>query len=163
MARTRLNPRLVKINRSYTIEEVARVLRLSREAVRRWVRSGQLQPIDSRRPILLAGATLQAFLTQRRAAAKTPTPPGHIYCLKCREPRPPALAMADFTPPPGRGAGNLRALCATCGTVMNRRARWEAVPLILPGVEVRVVEREGRIAERPTPSVNVAFKEHESA
>lgn len=159
MARTRLNPRLVKLNRTHTIEEISRLYGLNRESVRRWVRSGELVPIDEGRPILIAGATLREFLTTRRAAKKQPTPPGRLYCFGCRAPQTPALGMADFQPAQAQGTGNLRAICAVCGSIMNRRAQWAAVPSILPDVEVRVVGRERRIAERPSPSLNVAFKE----
>lgn len=159
MARTRLNPRLAKLNRTYTTEEVARLYGLHRETARRWVRDGALRAIDDRRPTLIHGATLRAFLAQRRETAKRPTPPGFMHCFGCRSARRPALAMADFHPPRGRGAGNLRALCEACSAIMNRRARWDAVSVILPDVEVRVMEGEGRIAESPTPSPNVAFEE----
>lgn len=162
MARTRLNPRLAKLNRTYTTEEVARLYGLHRETPRRWVRDGALRAIDDRRPTLIHGATLRAFVAQRREAAKRPTPPGFMHCFGCRCSRRPALAMADFKPPRGRGAGNLRALCEACGVVMNRSARWDAVPAILPGVEVRVLEGQGRIAERPTPAATVAFNEDAS-
>ena len=155
MARTRLNPMLSKINRSYTVEEVARIYGLNRETVRRWLRDGGLCAIDDRRPALIQGAALRAFLAARRQAAKRPTPTGMLHCFGCRAGRPPALGMADYLPPEGGGPGNLRALCEACGTIMNRRARWAVVPAILPGIEVRVVERAGRIAERPTPPVNV--------
>jgi len=141
VARTRLNPMLSKINRSYTVEEVARTYGLNRETVRRWLRDGGLPTIDHRRPVLIHGAALRAFLTARRQAAKRPTPPGMLHCFGCRAGRPPALGMADYLQPDGAGPGNLRALCEVCGTVMNRRARWAAVPAILPGIEVRVVER----------------------
>lgn len=144
MARTRLNPRLAKLNRTYSIEEVGRLYGIHRETVRRWVRTDELSPIDDRRPILIDGGTLRSFLGRRREAAKRPTPAGNLHCFRCRGARPPALGMADFQTPRGRGAGNLRALCDACGAIMNRRAKWEAVPSILPGVEVRVMEGVGR-------------------
>lgn len=163
MARTRLNPCLAKLNRTYTTEEAARLYGLHRETARRWVRDGALRAIDDRRPTLIQGATLRAFLAQRREAAKRPTPPGFMHCFGCRCARRPALGMADFNPPRGRGAGNLRALCEACGAIMNRRARWDAVPAILPNVEVRVMEAERRIAESTSPSPNVAFSEDAKA
>lgn len=158
MARTRLNPQLAKLSWSYTVDEVARLYDVDRVTVRRWLKVHGLRAIDNRRPTLIHGATLRAFLAARREAARHPTPAGHLYCFRCRDARAPALAMVDFEPPRGRGAGNLRAICDSCGTVMNRRARWEAVPSILPGIEVRVVEREGRIAERPTPCATVTLR-----
>lgn len=158
MSRIRLNPRLAKVNRTYTVEEVARLYGLHRVTVRRWLKTRELRAIDNRRPVLIHGTALRTFLSRRRGAGRRPTPPGHIYCFSCRQHRRPALGMADFHPPVGRGAGNLRALCEACETVMNRRARWDAIPEIMPGVEVRVVERAERIAERSTAPLNVTSK-----
>lgn len=99
MARTRLNPRLAKLNRTYSVEEVARLYGIHRETVRRWLRGSGLSPIDDRRPTLIDGATLRAFLTERREAAKRPTPVGNLHCFRCRGARAPALGIADFQPP----------------------------------------------------------------
>jgi hypothetical protein len=161
LARTRLNPRLAKLNRTYAVHEVAELYGLHPATVRRWLKRGDLMAIDDRRPALVHGAILRAFVADRRAHAKHPTPPGMLHCFGCREGRAPALGMADFEPPKGSGAGNLRALCEACGAVMNRRTRWEAVPAVLPGVEVRVVERERRIVACAEPSASVTLKKDE--
>jgi Helix-turn-helix domain len=55
------NPRLVKIHRSYAVEEVARILRKHKNTVRAWIKQG-LQPIDGRRPTLVHGLELVRFL-----------------------------------------------------------------------------------------------------
>ena len=157
MARTRLNPNLAKLNRTYDVPEVGRLFGLHANTVRRWITLGDLCAIDDRRPILVHGAVLRAFLTARRAAAKRPTPAGMLYCFGCRDSRPPALGMADFILPIGAGAGNLRALCGTCGAIMNRRALRQALPMILPDIELRIVEAAPRIAERPSPRLNGAL------
>jgi transposase-like protein len=138
MARTRLNPRRTKQRQTYTVEEVARLYAVHRNTVRSWIKVGGLTPLDGKRPILVMGATLRGFLEVRRAKAKRPCPPGHLYCFGCCAPRAPALGMADFVPQP-KGAGKLTAVCATCGTLMHRRARQEALALILPDVPVRIV------------------------
>ena len=161
MPRTRLNPNLAKLNRTYDVPEVGRLYGLHSNTVRRWITVGGLQAVDNRRPILVDGAVLRAFLTARRAATKRPTPAGMLHCFGCRDSRAPALGMADFILPVGGGAGNLRALCDTCGAIMNRRARREALPVILPDIEVRIVQAAPRIAERPSPCLNGAFKKDE--
>ncbi len=161
MARTRLNPRLAKLNRTYAVDEVGRLYGIHNNTVRRWITKGGLQAIDDRRPTLVHGTVLRAFLTARRAAAKRPTPPGMLHCVGCRDSRAPALGMADFVPSNGGGVGNLRALCGVCGGVMNRRARRDALPLILPDIEVRVVEAALRIEQCPFPCLNSAFEKDE--
>jgi excisionase family DNA binding protein len=154
MAHTRLNPRRAKLHRSYTVEETARLFGVHRNTVRAWLKNG-LPSTDSNRPLLIKGEALRTFLEARRAAAKRPCPPGTLYCLKCREPRPPALGMVDFLARRAR-AGNLRALCATCGTAMHRRARCSAIGTIMPGLEVLIVEAPPRITECQSPSPNCA-------
>lgn len=155
MSRTRLNPCLAKIHRSYTAEEIARLYGLHPNTVRSWLRAGGLVAIDGGRPVLVQGKVLRAFLEGRRTAAKRPCPTGTLYCFKCREPRAPALGMADFIASDA-GSGNLRALCEVCGSTMHRRARFEAVAVVLPGTEVRFVEATPRIAEWSAPSLKCA-------
>ena len=153
MARTRLNPRRAKQHHTYTVEEVARLFGLHRNTVRSWIKNGGLTPLDGRRPILVMGATLREFLEVRRAKAKRTCPPGHLYCFSCRVPRAPAMGMVDFVHQ-AKGAGKLTALCASCGTVMHQRARQEALPLILPGVPVRVAKAVPRLAGTNSPCAN---------
>src|SRR5690242_16476386 len=74
MSRRRPNPRLVKIHRSYTVEEVARTLGTHKNTVRAWIRQG-LPTIDRQRPALVHGLDLVRFLDSRRKDAKTPARP----------------------------------------------------------------------------------------
>lgn len=162
MARTRLNPRLTKIHLAYTLAEVAELYSLHVNTVRGWIKRDGLEPIDGGRPILIKGSVLRAFLESRRKKAKHPSPPGHLYCFGCRAPRKPALGMVDYHRRFGR-AGNLSALCEVCGTTMHRQAREDALGLILPEVEVRIVEAAPRIAEPDPPPSNCHFKQGAAA
>jgi excisionase family DNA binding protein len=162
MPRTRLNPRRAKLHHPYSVDEVARLYDVHRNTVRAWLKSGGLEAIDGGRPILIKGAVLRAFLEVRRQAAKRPCPPGTIYCFSCRAPRRPALGMADFMPRP-QGAGDLSALCEACGTTMHRRAGRDALDRILPGLPVRVMGAEPRIADPTTPSDNCDLEATEPA
>ena len=154
MARTRFNPGLAKIHRTYTVEEVARLYHLHRNTVRAWLKRGDLIAIDDRRPLLIQGRTLRFFLERRRAEAKRPCPPGTLYCFRCRKPRPPALGMADFELRP-TGAGDLSAMCAVCETIMHRRTRLDQVAAILPGIEVRITQAPPHIEDSPSPSLQL--------
>ncbi len=154
MSRTRLNPRLAKLHRSYTVEEIGRLFGVHRNTVRAWLKAG-LQAIDGRRPALILGKALRAFLETRLAAAKRPCPPGALYCFKCRIPRVPVPGSAVFQAREA-GAGNLRARCATCDTWMFQRARQSRLGSILPGFAVLFVKAPLRITECPPPSVNCA-------
>ena len=60
-----------------------------------------------------------------------------MFCLRCAEPRRPALGMADYVWN-GRTAGNLQALCETCGTVMNRRCAFARIADVMPNLTVTI-------------------------
>jgi hypothetical protein len=152
MPAPRFNPRLIKLHRSYSIDEAARALGAHSNSVRGWIKRG-LPVVDRSRPVLILGHELRAFLEGRRKAAKRPCPPGTLYCFKCRAPRAPALGMVDCQPI-NRACGNLKALCNTCGTIMHRQTRIDAIAAIMPGIAVQLREAGASIAERTEPSLN---------
>lgn len=141
MASKRANPRLIKLHRTYTVEEASDRLGVHKNTVRSWQAKG-LKPIDATRPVLFQGAALRGFLETQRRAAKRPCPPGTIYCFRCRAPRPPALGMVDYAPH-NASNGNLKALCEGCGGMMHRAASFARLPAILPGIDVTIVEGPG--------------------
>ena len=146
------NPRLVKIHRSYTVEEVARLLRKHKNTVRAWIKQG-LRPIDVRRPTLIHGLELVSFLQNRRMSGKQPCPPGYMYCLKCRSPKQPAAGMADYLPISDT-SGNLRAFCSDCGKFMHRRASLAKLNVVGAGLDIAFPQAVSRIRDSAIPSLN---------
>jgi len=66
------NPNLAKINRNYTVSEVATLYGISKATVRRWIRLG-LPVIDDMRPILILGCDLLDYIhRQRRSVVVLP-------------------------------------------------------------------------------------------
>lgn len=118
----RLNPRLVKIHRSYTVEEAARLWPVHKNTVRAWIKAG-LRTIDRRRPILMTGRELRRFLEAKLKKVKQPCAPGEFYWVRCRAPKAPAGAMADYIAV-GNSSGNLRGLCPDCGILVHRRVAY---------------------------------------
>src|SRR3954470_9567922 len=90
-----LNYRLLKIHRSYTVEDVASLYGVHKNTVREWLRTG-LSVCNERRPILILGSDLAEFLLKRRNARRCKCGPGFMYCLRCRSPQLPAGGMADY-------------------------------------------------------------------
>ncbi len=156
MAARRVNPYVVKLNRSFSIGELAGRLGVHKNTVRHWQRQG-LAPIDSSRPLLFQGAVVRAFLATRNASRKRPCPPGTFYCFRCREPRPPAPGMVQYLPMTDV-SGNLRAICATCETMMNRRACRAALAKVMPGLDVQITQAPPRLKGSPSPSLNCDSK-----
>jgi hypothetical protein len=152
MTARRVDSRAVKLNRTYDVAELAARLGVHKNTVRHWQRDG-LKPLDTRRPVLFHGATVRAFLSRRSASRKSPCPPGTLYCFKCRAPRPPALGMVDYIPINATG-GNIRAICATCETVMHRRAAKVLLATILPDCDVQIAQALPRLEGSPSPSLN---------
>jgi hypothetical protein len=112
------NPRLVKIHRNYTVEEIATLFGCHRNTVRAWVKQG-LPTIDRKRSMLILGSDLVAFLKARRQERKRRCKPGELYCVRCRAPRSPAGDMIDYEPRTAT-QGNLVAICPVCEATMNR-------------------------------------------
>ena len=156
MAQRRPNPRLVKIHRSYTVEEVARLLGVYKGTVRQWIKNG-LPTCDDKRPLLILGGDLREFVTTKRTGNKRPCKPGELYCVRCRVPRRPALGMADYKPLTPTG-GNLVGLCPECESVMYRRVSLARLAEIGGDLDIRSADGREHIVKSTNPSVNGDFK-----
>ncbi|PNG25620.1 helix-turn-helix domain-containing protein [Methylocella silvestris] len=119
MPNRRIDSRRIKIHRNYTVEEAAKTLGVHKNTVRSWIRQG-LPTLDERRPTLLLGKDIRAFLDAKKATRKRRLLPGQFYCLKCRAPRAPYAGVADYIASSATG-GNLVGLCPQCEKIMNRR------------------------------------------
>jgi hypothetical protein len=112
------NPRLAKIHRSHSVEDISRLFDVHKNTVRTWLRAG-LKPVDDQRPALVRGEELCRFLTNLRARAKQVCGLGRIYCLPCREPKVPAGKMAECIE--SRNTGMLQAICPDCNRMICRK------------------------------------------
>ena len=119
MANRRHNPRQAKSLHNFTISEAAELYDVHRNTVRHWLKDG-LEPIDTRKPVLIHGTALNRFHADRRRSAKRVCGPDEIYCLPCRAPRRPASDMADYTQLTG-SVGALVAICPVCDRMMSQR------------------------------------------
>ena len=149
------NYRLAKIHRSYSVEQVARLFNTHKNTVRQWIKSG-LPTCDTKRPYLILGSELRAFLQSRRARKKCPCGPGEFYCFRCRAPRPPAEGMVDYVPTSDT-LGNLSAICPECSILMNRRTSLTRLRQFEGVFDITFPLALRRIVESPQPSVNSDF------
>jgi hypothetical protein len=146
------NYRLVKIHRSYTVEEIAQLLNVHKNTVRNWFKQG-LPTIDLRRPALVLGSTLSRFLQERRQRGKTRCAPGEIYCVKCRVPVQPAGDMADYLPVTAT-LGTLRGICPACETLIYRRVSGARLQQIRGRLDITIPQAQSHIADSRSLSVN---------
>jgi len=146
------NPRLVKIHRSYTVEEVARLLGKHKNTVRNLVKDG-LTTIDDKRPMLILGHDLVAFIKKRRAKNKQSCKPGELYCVRCRAPKLPAGDMAEYSPITEK-FGNLIAICPDCDSIMNRRVSLARIGEVCGNMDISFPKELRHIVKRTKPSIN---------
>ena len=146
------NPRLAKIHRNYTVDEVATLFGIHKNTVREWVKRG-LPTNDGKRPILILGRDLVTFLTARRAKNKRTCQPGEIYCVRCRAPRAPAGDMVDYVPVTPT-LGNLMAICSACETMIYRRVSLAKLDLVRGNLEIALPQALEHIGESAQPIVN---------
>ena len=155
MSKRHPNPRLAKIHRNYTVEEVATVFGVHRNTVREWVKRG-LPTSDDQRPMLILGADLVAFLRAQRVKNKRTCQPGEMYCVRCREPRAPAGDMADYLPVTEM-LGNLIGICPACDAMMYRRVNLAKLEQVRGKLNITLPQALPHIEESPEPSVNSDF------
>lgn len=148
----RINPRLAKVHRSYSVVELADLLSVHKHTVRSWQKVG-LPTVDGTRPVLIHGDEFQEWWNERRKAAKRPLRPGQFYCCKCRAPKAPALGMVEYVAT-NPAAGNLKALCERCDTLMHRRTRLAEIAAKMPGLAVQITEAPSSLSVRARPSPN---------
>ncbi|PCJ87455.1 MAG: DNA-binding protein [Thiotrichaceae bacterium] len=97
MAKHLQNPRLAKIHRSYTVEEIAILYNIHKNTVRSWIKDGLLT-CDNKRPTLILGRQLREFLIRKRKKNKSTCPPGTIYCVGCKLPQKPVDNIVLYQP-----------------------------------------------------------------
>jgi len=154
--RRRPSPRQIKQGACYEVAEVAKLLGVHRNTVRRWLKEG-LSALDERRPILMHGSALKAFLAGRRQARRQACRAGEFYCFRCRAPRLPWGGMADVSFRSDKVA-SLSALCACCETPMHRAVRRTDLPMLASLIDLRTPAPE-RLNGCSGPSVNRVFEE----
>ena len=128
------------------------LFRVHKNTVRDWLKSG-LQPIDDRRPILILGRQLASFLHARRERRRQRcAPASSIASAAGRQgARPPGTA--EYLPITA-SSGNLRALCADCGTRMYRRVSFQKLAVVAGDLQVQLPQAQQRIVEGADPCLN---------
>jgi hypothetical protein len=138
------------------VGEIADLFGIHKNTVRRWVKNG-LTAIDNKRPMLILGQDLVAFLQARRAKRKQKCRPGELYCVRCRVPRKPAENMVDYSSFTEK-IGNLIAICPACGAIMNRRISLAKIREISSKIDITFPKESQRLVERIKPTVNSDLK-----
>ena len=152
MRKRRPNYRLVKIHRSYKVEEVARLFKMHKNTVREWLRAG-LPACDDKRPIVILGPDLAAYLKARRTKNMRTCQPGEFYCVRCRAPKRPLGDMADYLAIT-ESLGNLEGICPDCNAMIYRRASKARLAGNWGRLDITFAEAKRQVNESDDPTVN---------
>lgn len=147
----RLNPGLIKIHRTYSIEEAARTLGVHKNTVTNWLKN-DLRAIDDRRPILIHGRVLRSFLQARRKKQKSRCRLGELYCLKCRAPKRPLDGKVIYVRLSDSG-GNLQGRCSDCQSIICRRVSIARLHEFSAVLTITHRQASPRINDRLMPSL----------
>ena len=146
------NHRLVKIHRNYTVEDIANLFGIHKNTVRGWVKAG-LATSDDKRPMLILGHDLQAFLQMRRKRNKKTCKPGELYCVRCRGPKRAGGDMAEYSPVTEK-FGNLIAICPDCDSIMNRLVSLAKLGQVRGNMDISYPQALLHLVESNKPTLN---------
>ncbi len=147
------SPNRIKTHQIYTIWEAAQALGRHRQTVIRWIKDKGLIADRSRVPWLIRGADLKDFLGHRRAKVRIRLALHHLYCLGCKCPQEPDGKFAEYTQQTPT-TGMLKALCPTCGCILNKVVKRGDLEAIRAKIEVTVQQANPRIVSLPEPCSN---------
>ncbi len=148
----------IKTGCSHEVAEAAKLFGVHRNTIRRWLKEG-LPTIDRRRPLLVHGAALKAFLAERQRSRRCKCQHGELYCCRCRAPRKPWGNTADVTFRTSKIA-NLTALCCDCGTLMHQTISRSELPKLALTIDLKTLASE-RLNGCADAGVNGDFKKDE--
>jgi hypothetical protein len=149
------NVRLIKATWPYSVQEIAALLHVHKNAVLRWLNEG-LQADKSQRPFLVRGDELIRFLSARQQSRKRKCGCTEFFCFKCRAPRETYLGIVDILVE-SADRFRMKGLCVVCGTPVNKMQGMRNLEKI-KGI-FNVMEMTGQhLMERPVPSANGDFE-----
>lgn len=149
----------IKQSSIYDAGEIAKLFGIHPNTVRHWLKDG-LKAIDDRRPILIHGATLKAFISEKQQAKRQKCAPGEFFCFRCRAPRKPWGNVADASWHTDKIA-KLTGLCSVCETTMHRTIRRADLPKFAALIDIPPMASE-RLRDSPNASANSDFNKDRS-
>ncbi|WP_187107807.1 helix-turn-helix domain-containing protein [Sphingomonas xanthus] len=145
----RYNTRLLHSYRLYTIPQLAKLLRVGKNTISRWISLG-LVPVDRKRPYLFKGWVIAEFLLALNPP-RCPLRPGELFCTPCRKPRRPSGGVVTLEPKTPTSA-NFKGTCPDCKRRLFRRVRYAEIPQKLGDLIIRYEDENAPVsssANRP--------------
>ena len=114
---TRFNPQIISRHLSYTLPEIAARLSMTKKSLYRWINEGLPVVPGQKKPILIRGDDLKAFINARNSKNKVKLKRHEFYCLRCRAPR--RAKRGTIT----KSGDTRKGECSVCNGKMQRKFR----------------------------------------
>jgi len=113
------NTKGIKLDYTYSVEQIAELYGVDVQTVRRWIRDEGLQRIEGMRPHGVHSSELRRFIDKRNGKRKQPCKLNEMFCLKCQRPKRPKAGSAMQIKLPNSSV-RIKALCSACNSKINR-------------------------------------------
>ena len=154
---SRDNPRLAKIHRSYSVEEIARLFKLHKNTVRAWLRQRARRPSTVSAQPWSAAIAFRGFLSERRDPVQA-TVRSRAHLLPA-VPRAEGARSEDgrMRERPATTNGTLQEICPDCNRMIYRRINPQKIGAVRGDLDVTFTQAEPRLGEMARPNVNCDF------
>lgn len=115
--RKKFNTHKITAKKTYTLKEIATLLKVKLVSIHRWRQEG-LQKIDNSRPPLIHGQDLINFLNAKKKKRKHPCNIDQLFCVKCQKPRHSRNNAVSIIVNNCRT--NMTGACQECNTKINK-------------------------------------------
>lgn len=108
----------IKQNYTYSISDICEDFGVSKNTALNWIKQG-LKTVDGKKPYLIHGSDLLAFLKQKQEAKKSKCQDNELFCMKCQKPQKPFGNIVDIVVM-AKNRLNLQGLCGVCDSKINK-------------------------------------------
>lgn len=136
------NTRIVKFKKSYSTQEIADLFGVHVSTVHSWYRSG-LKKIDNKRPALVFGLDIIAFLNKKNKQNKKKCNSDELFCCKCKVPHK-SKENKVYVRIMNEKKIMLIGSCEKCGTKMNKSGSFLKIEEYKKIFDVQEIEK-GRL------------------
>jgi len=123
----RYNTRLIKVKRSYSPSQIAKLLNIDRKTCFRWINGKGLKVMEKNvAPLLVYGEDLKKFLNKEKMERKNKTEENEFFCMKCHKAVKAKNGSEDIIKTGKKIGKNNQdqlkkiGICEICGTRLNK-------------------------------------------
>jgi excisionase family DNA binding protein len=143
--RRKYNLSRIRVNYTYSVEEIAELLGVATMTVFRWIANEGLNRLPNSKKYFVHGSVVKDFLDRKNGKNKKPCAEHEIYCCKCRKPQFPNLQSLKTKSIPN-GTIRLLGKCSLCSTAVNKvisGKKWDQNHPFYPNINAGQKQHKG--------------------